>query len=109
MLAQPVLQVEPAVDGLPRQGRLGGGRVAHRGFGCGPEVPSEALQREQAYPRAVPIDIRTAAVQQEFDGQMQATHEILGQVPYLFRDTLTPGRTPYLFPRRVSMAKATNW
>ena len=61
------------------------------------EIPPDVLARWQAYPRAVPIDIPTAA-NQSFDGHLQVTPEMRGGLPYFFRDVLTPDRGPYFFP-----------
>jgi hypothetical protein len=61
------------------------------------EIPPEVMERWQAYPRAMPIDIRTAA-NQSFDGHLQVTPEMRGGLPYFFRDVLSPDRSPYFFP-----------
>ncbi|WP_413452545.1 RHS repeat-associated core domain-containing protein [Georgenia phoenicis] len=61
------------------------------------EIPADVMARWQQYPRAVPIDLRTAATQ-SFDGHIQVTPAMRGGLPYFFRDVLAPDRVPYFFP-----------
>jgi RHS repeat-associated protein len=61
------------------------------------EIPANVMENFRLHPRAVPIDIRTAA-QQSFDGHLQVTPEMRGGLPYFFRDFLAPGTRPIILP-----------
>lgn len=61
------------------------------------EIPANVLQRWQAYPRAVPIDLKTAA-RFGYDGHLQVTPEMRGGLPYFFSDLVSPGRVPFIMP-----------
>ncbi|WP_159083774.1 RHS repeat-associated core domain-containing protein [Nocardioides terrigena] len=61
------------------------------------EIPPDVLGRWQQHPRAVPIDLRTAA-NHGFDGHLQVTPEMRGGTPYFLRDLLSPEALRYVFP-----------
>ena len=51
------------------------------------EIPPEVLARWQQYPRAVPVDLRTA-FRNGFDGHIQIGPEVQAGRPHLWGDLL---------------------